>query len=79
MQNVGMNKPGDHITARIFGQNLTMQRCEWEQLRDETIPGAELHERAKAVCAYDSDEPAAGTPAWRRTHGLEPLHGRDAA
>ena len=56
-----MHKPGDHITARIFGQNLTLQRCEWEQLRDETIPGTEIHNRAEDIALWDRDTPDATT------------------
>jgi hypothetical protein len=54
-------RPGDKITARLFGQNLTLQRCEWEQLRDETIPGTELHNRAEDIALWDRDEPTDST------------------
>lgn len=52
-------KPGDEITARIFGRYLTLQRCEWEQMG--TMSG-EDGERCREIARRDASTPWELTP-----------------
>jgi hypothetical protein len=48
----------DIITARIFGQYLTMPRSEWQCLRDELKPSESAlstYRHVVSVCERDAD------------------------
>jgi len=50
--------PGDRITARIFGQYLTMQRCDWVALAEDLKPSDDPHalvNRAQDIAQRDAD------------------------
>ena len=70
METTTTHHPMDPITARMFGQYLTLRRYSWEELRDDAIPGTDTHERAHSIAQRDGD------PADECAHGISALRDR---